>query len=158
MTIDLGFAFTKLPSGEEISFVDVPGHSRLVKNMISGVVSLDACLFVVDATEGWKEQSEEHLQILELLGLRYGIIALTKAQRAGRDLLNESREDVADRVKGTFLANAKVVPVDSPTGRGIKALRAGLDEILVCTPISPDAGRPRLWVDRSFSIHRRGQL
>src|SRR5204862_4894549 len=78
LTIDLGFAFTALPSGREIAFVDVPGHVRFIKNMLAGAGAVDACLFVVAATEGWKPQSEEHLRILELLGVRSGLIALTK--------------------------------------------------------------------------------
>jgi translation initiation factor 2 gamma subunit (eIF-2gamma) len=78
LTIDLGFAATTLPSGAGISFVDVPGHVRFLPNMLAGVGAVDACLFVVAATEGWKPQSEEHLRILELLGLRHGVVALTK--------------------------------------------------------------------------------
>ena len=79
LTIDLGFAHTVLPSGEAISFVDVPGHVRFLRNMLAGVGAVDACLFVVAATEGWKPQSEEHLRILELLGIGHGVVALTKA-------------------------------------------------------------------------------
>ena len=78
LTIDLGFAWTTLPSGRELAFVDVPGHVRFIKNMLAGVGAVDACLFVVAATEGWKPQSEEHLRILELLGVAHGVVALTK--------------------------------------------------------------------------------
>ena len=77
LTIDLGFARTSLPSGAELAFVDVPGHVRFIKNMLAGVGAVDACLFVVAATEGWKLQSEEHLRILELLGVRHGLVGLT---------------------------------------------------------------------------------
>ena len=76
LTIDLGFAWTALPSGARVSFVDVPGHVRFIKNMLAGVGSVDACLFVVAATEGWKPQTEEHLRILELLGQQHGVVAL----------------------------------------------------------------------------------
>ena len=79
LTIDLGFAHTTLPSGESISIIDVPGHIRFIRNMLAGVGGIDACLFVVAATEGWKPQSEEHLRILQLLGLRHGVVALTKS-------------------------------------------------------------------------------
>src|SRR6202023_1567836 len=78
LTIDLGFAWTSLPSGRSLAFVDVPGHVRFIRNMLAGVGAVDACLFVVAATESWKPQSEEHLRILELVGVRHGIIALTK--------------------------------------------------------------------------------
>ena len=84
LTIDLGFAHTTLPSGAGITFVDVPGHVRFLKNMLAGVGAVDACLFVVAATEGWKPQSEEHLRILELLGVRHGVIALTKVDLGRR--------------------------------------------------------------------------
>ena len=81
LTIDLGFASTDLPSGRGIAFIDVPGHVRFLKNMLAGVGSVDACLFVVAATEGWKPQTEEHLRILELLGIEQGVIALTKSDK-----------------------------------------------------------------------------
>src|ERR687890_846012 len=87
LTIDLGFAWTDLPSGRELAFVDVPGHVRFIKNMLAGVGAVDACLFVVAATEGWKPQSEEHLRILDLLGLRQGVIALTMAALVDDDTL-----------------------------------------------------------------------
>src|SRR5437763_8167816 len=85
LTIDLGFAWTALPSGRELAFVDVPGHVRFLKNMLAGVGAVDACLFVVAATEGWKPQSEEHLRILELLGVTHGVIALTKTDLVDAD-------------------------------------------------------------------------
>nr|MBA2751133.1 50S ribosome-binding GTPase [Actinomycetota bacterium] len=90
LTIDLGFAWTTLPSGRELAFVDVPGHVRFIKNMLAGVGAVDACLFVVAATEGWKPQSEEHLRILELLGARHGVVALTKV-----DLVDEEWRQLA---------------------------------------------------------------
>src|SRR6187431_1727107 len=94
LTIDLGFAHTSLPSGEEISLVDVPGHVRFLRNMLAGVGGVDACLCVVAATEGWKPQSEEHLRILELLGVRHGVIALTKVGIADDELRELARVDV----------------------------------------------------------------
>ena len=100
LTIDLGFAHCVLPSGRGISFVDVPGHVRFIKNMLAGVGAVDACLFVVAATEGWKPQSEEHLRILELLGLRHGLVALTKVGLCDDDLVELARLDVADHVGG----------------------------------------------------------
>src|SRR5919199_326386 len=118
LTIDLGFAWTKLPSGTQVAFVDVPGHVRFIKNMLAGVGAVDACLFVVAATEGWKPQSEEHLRILELLGVRHGMVALTHVAVADEDTRQLAALDVADRVAGSFLEAAEVVEVDAPTGVG----------------------------------------
>src|SRR5947209_11300849 len=103
LTIDLGFAWTRLPSGAELAFVDVPGHVRFIKNMLAGVGAVDACLFVVAATEGWKPQSEEHLRILELLGVRRGLVALTKVGVVDDESREIARLDVDDRVAGAFL-------------------------------------------------------
>ncbi|MDP6214508.1 MAG: GTP-binding protein, partial [Acidimicrobiales bacterium] len=94
LTIDLGFAMTTLPSGTVLSLVDVPGHVRFIKNMLAGVGAVDACLFVVAATEGWKPQSEEHLHILELLGVRHGLVALTKVGIAEPDLRDLARLEI----------------------------------------------------------------
>src|ERR1700694_1174259 len=106
LTIDLGFAWATLPSGAEIGFVDVPGHVRFLKNMLAGVGAVDACLFVVAATEGWKPQSEEHLRILSLLGISHGLIALTKVSLVDDDWRQLCELDVRDHVAGTFLEDA----------------------------------------------------
>lgn len=158
LTIDLGFAHTTLPSGAGISFVDVPGHVRFLRNMLAGVGGVDACLFVVAATEGWKPQSEEHLRILELLGVRHGVIALTKADLVDDEWAEIAALDVADRVAGTFLEDAPVVPVAAPAGQGLDALRAALDELVADTPASTDRGRPRLWIDRVFAAKGSGTV
>ena len=152
LTIDLGFASTKLPSGKVLSLVDVPGHIRFLKNMLAGVGAVDACLFVVDANEGWKPQTEEHLRILDLLGVERGVVALTKVGIADDDLVELAMLDVEERVEGTFLEGAPVVPVDSLDGTGIDDLKATLDELLAATPGAQDRGTPRLWVDLSL-IH-----
>lgn len=158
LTIDLGFAWTTLASGRELGFVDVPGHVRFLKNMLAGVGAVDACVFVVAATEGWKPQSEEHLRILELLGVGHGLVALTKAALVDDDDLELARLDLADRVAGTFLAGAEVVAVDAPAGVGVDELRASLDRLLAATPEAVDRGRPRLWVDRSFAAKGSGTV
>lgn len=158
LTIDLGFASTKLPSGKILSLVDVPGHIRFLKNMLAGVGAVDACLFVVDANEGWKPQTEEHLRILDLLGVRHGIVALTKVGLADDDLVELAMLDVEERVEGTFLEGASVIPVDSIDGTGIDALRVALDELLAVTPDATDRGTPRLWVDRAFSAKGSGTV
>jgi selenocysteine-specific elongation factor len=158
LTIDLGFAFTTLPSGQEVGFVDVPGHGRLVKNMLAGVSAVDACLFVIAATEGWKAQSEEHLRILELLGIDRGVVAMTKVGLVSDDERELALLEIADRLRGSFLAAAEVVPVDVPAGIGVDALRTALDRLVAATPPAPDRGRPRLWADRSFAIRGAGTV
>ncbi len=158
LTIDLGFAHATLPSGEEVSFVDVPGHVRFLRNMLAGVGGVDACLFVVAATEGWKPQSEEHLRILQLLGLRHGVIALTKRDLVDDEWLEIATLEVADHVGGTFLDGAPIVPVASITGEGMDDLRAALDSLIAATPPSADRRRPRLWIDRVFAAKGSGTV
>jgi selenocysteine-specific elongation factor len=158
LTIDLGFAWTTLPSGRGIAFVDVPGHVRFLKNMLAGVGAVDACVFVVAATEGWKPQSEEHLRILELLGLEHGVIALTKVGIVDDDHAELARLDVIDHVEGTFLEGAEIIAVDAPTGVGLGGLRLALDRLLTDTPSAADLERPRLWVDRSFAAAGAGTV
>jgi selenocysteine-specific elongation factor len=158
LTIDLGFAHAVV-DGEAISFVDVPGHVRFLRNMLAGVGAVDACLFVVAATEGWKPQSEEHLRILELLGVSHGVVALTKV-----DLLNDpelvelATVEVAERASGTFLAGAPIVPVAAPSGAGIERLAGELAELARRTPAAADRDRPRLWVDRVFAAKGSGTV
>ncbi len=158
MTIDLGFASTTLPSGHELGFVDVPGHGRFLKNMLAGVSEVDACLFVVAATEGWMSQSEEHLRILELFGLSHGVVALTKVGLVDDEVLELATLEVAERLEGTFLATAETVCVDVPGGVGLDALRSALDRLVITTPAAADRGRPRLWIDRSFPVRGAGTV
>src|ERR1700722_15574144 len=158
LTIDLGFAATALPSGREIAFVDVPGHGRLVKNMLAGVGSVDACLFVVDAAEGWKEQSEEHLRILEIVGVRAGVVALTKVGLVDDERSQLAALEVQERLAGTFLADAEGGEGDVPARIGVDGLRQSLDRLVARVPASPDLGRSRLWVDRSFSVQGFGTV
>lgn len=156
LTIDLGFAHTTLPSGRTVSFVDVPGHHRFLGNMLAGVGGADVCLFVVDAHEGWRAQSEEHLRIVDLLGIGAGVVALTKRDLVDDEALAAVRAEVVDRLAGSRLRSAAVVAVSARTGAGLDRLRAELDR-LVEPPISTP-GRARLWVDRSFSIDGSGTV
>lgn len=158
LTIDLGFAHTTLPSGAAVSFVDVPGHVRFLRNMLAGVGGVDACLFVVAATEGWKPQSEEHLRILGLLGLRHGVIAMTKRDLVDDEWLEIAMLEVTDHVGGTFLDGAPIVAVDSLSGNGLDNLRDALDVLIADTPESTDRGRPRLWIDRVFAAKGSGTV
>ena len=158
LTIDLGFASTQLPSGRGVAFIDVPGHVRFLKNMLAGVGSVDACVFVVAATEGWKPQSEEHLRILQLLGIKHGLVALTKTGLADEDLRELARLDVEERVEGTFLEAAPIIEVDALDGSGIADIGVALDELLEATPTAVDHKRPRLWIDRVFAAKGSGTV
>ena len=158
LTIDLGFASTQLPSGRGVAFIDVPGHVRFLKNMLAGVGSVDAAMFVVAATEGWKPQSEEHLRILQLLGIKHGLVALTKTGLADDDLRELARLDVEERVEGTFLEAAPIIEVDALDGSGIADIGVALDELLEATPTAVDHKRPRLWIDRVFAAKGSGTV
>ncbi|MCP4961583.1 MAG: selenocysteine-specific translation elongation factor [Actinomycetia bacterium] len=158
LTIDLGFAWTKLPSGRGISFIDVPGHVRFIKNMLAGVGAVDACLFVVSAVEGWKPQSEEHLRILEMLGLEAGVVALTQAGLVDNDLLELAHLDITEHVEGTFLEDAPIIAVDSIDRTGIDDLFAALDDLTATVPTAADHKRPRLWIDRAFAAKGAGTV
>ena len=158
LTIDLGFA-SCVVDGEAISFVDVPGHVRFLRNMLAGVGGVDACLFVVAASEGWKPQSEEHLRILELVGATHGIVALTKVDLLEDDELVElATMEVADHLAGTFLAGAPIVPVAAPSAAGMDELATALADLARATPSSGDRGRPRLWIDRVFAAKGSGTV
>jgi selenocysteine-specific elongation factor len=157
LTIDLGFAWCTLPSGREIGFVDVPGHERFIGNMLAGVGPVRLVLFVVAADEGWKPQSEEHLQILDVLGVRGGVIALTKRDLVDDETLDIATEEIRDRVAGTALASAPIVPVSSETGEGIETLAKTLDTMLEGAEPAEDA-RTRLHIDRVFTIKGAGTV
>lgn len=158
LTIDLGFGLAALPSGRSVSIIDVPGHERFIRNMLAGVGAVDACLFVVAANEGWMPQSEEHLRILELLGVSHGLIALTKVGLCDADIAALARLEVEERVEGTFLAGAPVVETDVVDDLGIEDLRAELDDLVDRTPAAADLRRPRLWVDRAFAARGAGTV
>ncbi len=153
MTIDLGFAWLVLPSGREVSIVDVPGHERFVKNMLAGVGGIDAAMLVVAADEGIMPQTQEHLDILSLLGVSRGVAVITKV-----DLVNDPEwlelviDEVRERLHGTPLEGVPIVPVSARTGQGLDVLRATLDQVLEEVPPHEDRGRPRLPIDRAFTI------
>jgi selenocysteine-specific elongation factor len=154
MTIDLGFAWLSLPSGREVSIIDVPGHERFIKNMLAGVGGIDATLLVVAADEGPMPQTREHRDIIDLLGIDRGVVAVTKCDLVPEDddwlelILEETREALA----GTTLADAPLIAVSGVTGAGLDNLLAALDDLIVDTPPAIDLGRPRLSVDRVFTV------
>ncbi len=160
MTIDLGFAWLTLPSGREISIIDVPGHERFIKNMLAGVGGLDAALLVIAADEGIMPQTQEHLDILKLLGIERGVVALTKCDMVDDEWLALMVEEVRERLgqTGTGLAQAPIVPVSARTGLGLPELLKTLDATLNDIPTRTDMGRPRLPIDRVFSVSGFGTV
>src|SRR5512137_662517 len=130
MTIELGFAWFQLPSGEEIGIVDVPGHRDFIENMLAGVGGIDAALFVVAADEGVMPQTREHLAILDLLEIKGGVVALTKSDLVEAEWLELVKADLAAVVQGTVLAAAPIVPVSATTGAGLSEVKAALQACL----------------------------
>ncbi len=153
MTIDLGFAWLTLPSGREVSIIDVPGHERFVKNMLAGVGGIDAALLVVAADEGIMPQTQEHLDILSLLEVPRGVVAITKADVVqDPEWLDLVLEEVHEHLQGTPLELAPLLTVSARTGQGLEELIQAMDDVLAEAPPRPDTGRPRLPIDRAFSI------
>ena len=153
MTIDLGFAWLTLPSGEEVGIVDVPGHRDFIENMLAGIGGIDAALFVIAADEGMMPQTTEHLAILDILQVQGGVVALTKIDLIeDPDWLDLVEEDIRSALRHTFLENAPIVRVSSRTHQGISELLTRLDECIANHPPRPDLSRPRLPVDRVFTM------
>ena len=153
MTIDLGFAWLTLPSGERVGVVDVPGHKDFIKNMLAGVGGIDAALFVVAADEGVMPQTREHLAILDLLQVRGGVVALTKIDMVqDEDWLDLVEADLLEVLEGTVLDGASVVRCSARTGAGLEQLVVELDRYLATSAPRRDMGRPRLPVDRVFTM------
>jgi selenocysteine-specific elongation factor len=155
MTIDLGFAWTALPSDERMAFVDVPGHERFVTNMLAGIGPVPAVMIVVAADEGWMPQSAEHLAAIDALGVRHGLLVVTRADRAdpGAALAQASAE-----IAGTSLGGLEAVAVSGVTGHGLPELRAALGRLAAALP-APDTEAPvRIWIDRAFTIKGSGTV
>ncbi|HEY97734.1 MAG TPA: selenocysteine-specific translation elongation factor [Dehalococcoidia bacterium] len=158
MTIELGFAWLKLPGGREVGIVDVPGHERFVKNMLAGVGGIDLALLIVAANEGVMPQTREHLAILDLLEVSRGIAVITKKDLVDDELLTLVRMEVEEVLSSTMLAGAPVIAVSALTGEGLPELTQIIDELLDTTPSRPDLGRPRLSVDRIFTMAGSGTV
>lgn len=152
MTIDLGFAWMRLPGGNVLSLVDVPGHEDFIRNMLAGAGGVDAGILVVAADEGPMPQTREHLAILDLLGLRHCLVALTKTDLVDDDWIALVTEDLRAVLAPTCLADAPIVPVSAETGAGLDLLLAALERLVEEAPEPVDRGRPRLSVDRAFSL------
>ena len=152
MTIDLGFGWLKLPVGGEAGIVDVPGHERFIKNMLAGVGGIDLALLVVAADEGVMPQTREHLAILDLLGIERGILVVTKSDLVEPDFLELVSEEVSDAAKGTTLAGSPVIACSAQTGQGLKELVDAIETSLAGLPPKRDLARPRLPIDRVFTV------
>lgn len=152
MTIDLGFAWLTLPNGREVSIVDVPGHEGFIKNMLAGVGGIDAALLVIAADEGVMPQTREHLAILDLLRVPRGVVALTKADLVDDEWLELVREDVQEVLQPTTLAAAPIIAVSAVTRQGIPVLLTALEQMLAEAEERQNIARPRLPVDRVFTM------
>ena len=155
MSIDLGFAYRDLGDGEVMGLVDVPGHERFIRNMLAGVTAVDSALLVVAADDGPMPQTREHLDILNLLGVQHGVVALTKIDRVDADRIEEVREDITNLVATTTLADAPIMPVCAPTGDGIDALLE-----IPAERENPNQGEvvnAMLWLCSDFNSYMTGQ-
>ncbi|MFH1939430.1 MAG: selenocysteine-specific translation elongation factor [bacterium] len=158
MTIDLGFAWMKLPSGEKVGIVDVPGHENLIKNMIAGATGIDAVILVIDANEGWMPQTEEHFQIIDLLNIKYGIITITKIDLVDQTRLNFVEKQIKERLKNTALFNAPIVKVSTVKNIGIDRIKSAIQDLIPRMKPKRDIGKARLSIDRVFNIKGSGTV
>lgn len=158
MTIDLGFAWMKLPSGEKVGIVDVPGHENLIKNMIAGATGIDAVILVIDANEGWMPQTEEHFQIVDLLDIKYGIIAITKIDLVDQTRLNFVEKQIKDRLKNTAFFNAPLIKVSTIKNIGIDGIKSAIQDLIPRMKPKRDIGKPRLSIDRVFNVKGSGTV
>lgn len=158
LTIDLGFVWTKLDSGADVAFVDVPGHEKFLGNMLAGVGPAPVVLFVVAADEGWQAQSTDHRDALRAVGIEHGVVALSRADRADAARRAEVVAQVETELAGTALADAPIVDVSAKTGEGVGTLRTELDQVLAAMPAPDPQARVRLWVDRGFSVKGAGTV
>src|SRR5450756_1351670 len=150
ISIDLGFAYLDLSNGERVGIVDVPGHERFIRNMLAGAHGIDLVLLVVAADDRVMPQTEEHLDILHLLGVSHGVVALTKADMVDAPRLAAVREEIDILLAGTTLEGAPVIPVSSVTGFGLDTLRATIESLLAKYMRAASTGYFRLPVDRAF--------
>ncbi len=158
ITIDLGYAYTPLPGGDVLGFVDVPGHEKLIHNMLAGATGIDYVLLVIAADDGPMPQTREHLSILNLLGLHCGAVALTKIDRVAPERSAAVMDEIQSLLSGTGLGNSPIFPLSSITGQGVAELRAHLDKTALEQPVKPNTGYFRLAVDRSFTIAGSGTV
>src|ERR1044072_4245872 len=153
ISIDLGYAPLELPDGRRVSLIDVPGHERFVRNMVAGATGIDLFLLVIDAAEGARPQTHEHLAILRLLGVERGVVAVTKADTVDSETLELAVAEAAELVP-----EAEVVAVSAKTGGGLDELRAALARTAETVERPERLGATRLWIDRAFSLRGIGTV
>ena len=158
ITIELGFAHMDLANGQKVGIVDVPGHEKFVRNMLAGAGGLDVCMLIVAADEGIMPQTVEHLDILSILGIKHGVVVITKADLVEPDFTELVAEDVKELTKGTFLENAPIIPVSAYTGQGLDELKKILTELCVSIPERAEEGYFRLPIDRVFTLKGFGTV
>src|SRR5438270_8597767 len=158
MTIDLGFAWLTLPSGREISIVDVPGHERFIRSMLAGVGGIDVALLVVAADDGVMPQTREHLAILDLLDVRRGVVAVTKRDLAEAEWLALVQRDIVETLAPTTLVGSPIIACSAVTREGLPQLLQLLDAAIDDLPPKRDIGRPWLPIDRVFTISGFGTV
>ncbi|MBO5159267.1 MAG: selenocysteine-specific translation elongation factor [Lachnospiraceae bacterium] len=158
ITIELGFAYLDLANGQRVGIVDVPGHEKFVRNMLAGAGGMDLCMLVVAADEGIMPQTVEHLDILSILGIKKGVIVITKTDLVEPEFVDLVAEDVAELVEGTFLENAPIVPVSVYKEEGLEQLKQVLTELCVSLPERSEAGYFRLPIDRVFTLKGFGTI
>ncbi len=158
ITIELGFASLTLPNGRRLGVIDVPGHEKFVKNMVAGATGIDVVAMIIAADEGIMPQTEEHMEICSLLGIKHGIVALTKVDMVDAEWLDLVVEEIGEFTKGTFLENAPIVPVSSATGAGIKEFAMALEDIAEKLPERVYLNKFRLPIDRVFTMKGFGTV
>jgi selenocysteine-specific elongation factor len=158
ITIELGFAALDLPSGQHLGIVDVPGHEKFVKNMVAGATGIDIVVMVIAADEGVMPQTREHMEICTLLGIQYGMVAVTKIDMVDEEWLELALEDIRDFVRGTFLEEAPIAPVSSETKQGIPEFIKALDALAAKIPDRPPSDLFRLPIDRVFTMKGFGTV
>lgn len=158
LTIDLGFAWFNLPNGEAVGVVDVPGHERFIKNMVAGVGGVDAVMLIIAADDGWMPQTAEHLDILSLLEIKTGIVVLTKTDLVDEEMLELQRDDIANRLTGTFLENAQIIPFSAKDDSGKEDVLRAVQDVLSAGVEHTSFNSPRLYIDRSFIIKGMGTV
>ena len=158
ITIELGFAHLSLPSGQVVSVIDVPGHERFVRTMVAGAVGIDSVVLVVAADEGVMPQTREHLDICSLLGIRSGVVALTKCDLVTPDLLDLAKEELREILSGTFLSHSEIIPCSVRTGVGLRELPLAIERALRSAPARDQEAIPRLPIDRVFTLKGFGTV
>jgi selenocysteine-specific translation elongation factor SelB len=158
ISIELGFTYFDLPSGQRAGIIDVPGHEKFIRNMLAGVIGIDIILFVVAADEGVMPQTIEHLAILDLIGVKNGFIVITKSDLVDEDWLELVKEEIKESTKGTFLENSKMIPVSSTKKIGLNEVIEEIDRLSSLIETKDTNDLPRLPIDRVFTIQGFGTV